>query len=219
MAAAGLSGVLYFAAKAPRPGAVKTRLAPALGPPGAARVYRGFLRDIAERFTGSGLEAGWFVPPGDWPEVARAIAAGPATRVRIQRGITWAERQQNLFRDASAAGEMPLVLAATDSPQLRVGDVAAAFDALEAADVVLGPTHDGGYYLVGMRQNHEILAGAAMSTADALSEVVRRARKLGLAVTTLPPTFDVDHPQDLDRLLAEVRERFDLRHTREALGA
>lgn len=203
----------YLAAKAPRPGHVKTRLIPELGAEAAARLYRGFLLDLADRFPA----AGWFVEPGAGVEIAALVENGCRPPLRWQRGEDWAVRQHNLFADTAAAGELPLVLAASDSPQLEPALVEAAFAGLERADLVFGPTFDGGYYLVGMRRPADVLLDVPMSTGSALECACRRAREQGLSAVQLPPTFDVDTPADLELLRAELERRPDLRHTAAAL--
>lgn len=209
-----IPGTFFLAAKLPVPGRVKTRLAPLLGPAGAADLYRAFLLDLGERFP----EAGWFVEPGAWPELSALITHSPAAPVRHQHGATWADRQHRLFSEAAKSGELPLVLAASDSPHLEVTRVEAAFTALRHADIVFGPTFDGGYYLVGMQRSSDVLLEAAMSTETALDDALARARSQGLRVALLEPTFDVDIPSDLALLAAEVGRRRDLTHTARAMS-
>lgn len=207
---------LYFAAKAPLAGEAKTRLGSSIGMNAAATLYFAFLRDIAERFVSTKFRTGWCIAPGSKPHLAPLIRS--TARVRVQRGDSWAERQANLFRDCAAEGEMRVVLAATDSPQLPHPRLEEAFAALDANDVVLGPTHDGGYYLIGMRGFHDVLEGVEMSTTSALDEVRERAGSQGISVALLEPEFDVDAADDLIRLSEEVSRRDDLAHTAAALA-
>ena len=218
LARKGRGGVsrLYFAAKAPIAGQVKTRLGAAIGMQEAATLYEAFLRDLVSRFRNVPYEIAWHVTPGSWPRL-RPLAAS-AYAVRVQRGRGWAERQANLFRDCDAAGEGPIVLAATDSPQLEPARVDEAFAALESHDVVFGPTLDGGYYLVGMRRFHDIFSRAHMSRTSTLAELKERAGNLSLSVIELDLEFDVDTEEDLDQLMREVSRRQDLRWTARALG-
>lgn len=207
---------LYLAAKAPIAGQVKTRLGASIGMYEAATLYEGFVRDLVARFAGVSYEIAWYVTPGSWSHL-RPLAAR-ADAVRVQRGHGWAARQANLFRDCDASREGQVILMATDSPQLQPARVDAAFAALESHDVVFGPTLDGGYYLVGMRRFHDIFAGAAMSKASTLVEMIRRAGSHRLTVHQLDPEFDVDTEQDLDLLAREVSRRQDLRWTALALS-
>jgi glycosyltransferase A (GT-A) superfamily protein (DUF2064 family) len=93
-----------------------------------------------------------------------------------------------------------------------------AFDLLVSHDLVLGPTFDGGYYLVGMRGPWEVLGGVRMSTDTVFADIVRRAEQQGLSVASLAPTFDVDEVQDLARLAEVVARRHDLPATRAVLA-
>lgn len=206
---------LYFAAKAPLPGQAKTRLGATIGPARAADLYRAFLVDLCARFEEAPFEVAWYAAPGSWPAIS-AIAG--AAFQREQRGEGWAERQANLFREAGSAGEGAVVLAATDSPQLTPDRVAQAFTALERNDLVLGPTRDGGYYLVGMNQFEDVLSGVSMSTACVLEEVLRQAAARQLRVALLAVEFDVDTAADLELLEAEVGRRDDLPATAAALS-
>ena len=217
LAARGAGGMnrLYFAAKAPVPGEVKTRLGTSIGMARAATLYSSFLLDIVERFMNAPFEVAWHVTPGSWPHLEPLV--GRTNMIRTQRGVTWAERQTYLFKECHADDEERVVLAATDSPQLTVSSVEAAFAALDTHDAVFGPTPDGGYYLVGMRGFHDILANAPMSAVSTLDQVLRRARLHGLSVALLQPEFDVDVAADLGRLAQEARRRPDLAHTAAAL--
>ena len=210
--------MLYIAAKSLRPGHAKTRLRPALGVSGAATLYRSFLRDLAARFAAAPFPVSWYVEPGTWPELAHVVGGGWKGVIEQGPG-DWTHRQRALFRGAAARGEQPVVLIASDSPQLRVSVVARAFDLLERHDVVLGPVLDGGYYLIGMRGWHDVLGGIGMSTSTVLDEVVARTRDLGLSLAVLERTFDVDVAGDLPRLRRAVCRRADLSWTAAALAA
>ncbi|MDQ3066373.1 MAG: TIGR04282 family arsenosugar biosynthesis glycosyltransferase [Actinomycetota bacterium] len=204
-AGAGAGTALYIAAKAPQPGQVKTRLARAIGDEAAASLYSAFLDDLAGRFP----DASWFVTsPEDWAGWPRPTLAQPAG--------DWTERQSALFRGAPARGESRVVLIASDSPQLPAATVAEAFRLLETHDVVLGPVRDGGYYLIGMRGWHDVLAGVAMSTSSVLEEVVACARARGLSLALVEPTYDVDEVDDL-ALLGD--DHAEMPATRAALAA
>lgn len=210
--------MLYVAAKAPLAGEAKTRLEPALGPSGAAALYRGFLRDLAARFVDAPYPVSWYVAPGAWAELEPLVGAG-WNGVLEQGPGDWTERQRTLFRDAAGRGERPVVLIASDSPHLSVETVGEAFALLEGHDVVLGPVLDGGYYLIGMNGWHDVLAGVGMSTATVLDEIAACCRSLGCSLALLEATFDVDVAGDLPRLRRALEDRADLPWTAAALAA
>jgi len=216
-----VSDTLYIAAKVPEAGLAKTRLGAAIGYEAAATLYGAFLRDLAERFLDGPYALNWYItPPDSWPRIAAILPpAGRCARVIAQGGGDWTERQRALFRDAAARGEDTVVLMASDSPQLPVAAVTAAVDQLDRHDVVLGPTLDGGYYLLGMRGWHDVLDGVQMSTDSVLDRIVARAHGLGLSVGRLASTFDIDTVDDLQHLWPLLDERTDLEATRAAMLA
>jgi len=209
-----VTSALYIAAKAPRPGHVKTRLAAAIGEQAAAELYRAFLRDLAARFP----EAGWYVTPlSEW-RAARDSHSVRSGRVLGQPAGDWTARQRALFRGAAARGEKRVVLIASDSPQLRSEVVGEAFRLLDRHDLVLGPVGDGGYYLIGMRGWHDVLAGIPMSTDAVLDEILESAAARGLSVGMVESTYDVDEVDDLELLELDASARDDLPATRAALA-
>lgn len=220
-----VSRQLYIAAKAPRPGLAKTRLAAALGDEAALVLYRAFLADLAARFREGPFPLGWYVTPADaWIDLAAICGAGAdpsaasgwAAPVLDQGGGDWTERQRRLFAGMPARGETRTILTASDSPQMSRQVVANAFVGLERHDVVLGPVHDGGYYLIGMNGPHDVLAGVRMSTGTVSEEIAARCRALGLSLGLVEPLFDVDDVGDLERLSGELA---DCPATRQAIQA
>ena len=210
--------ILYVAAKAPREGVAKTRLGREVGHGTAVGLYRAFLRDLAARFSGAPFPVGWYVtPPDAWADLAPLVDGYGEPRVLFQGDGDWTERQRDLFRGAAGRGEERTVLVASDSPQLDVGVVEEAFRALEEHEIVVGPTHDGGYYLIGMRGWHDVLHNIPMSTNTVLDDIAARARASGLSVGWVETTFDVDEVEDLDHLRGLVTRRADLAATRAAL--
>ena len=217
---------LYIAAKAPRPGFAKTRLAGLIGDHAALDLYRAFLRDLGTRLASFPREyggtLGWYItPPEAWPEIAPFVGTPDlATNVRVvaQGAGDWTARQDALFAGAASRGETRTVLIASDSPQITTATIASAFRALATHDLVLGPVLDGGYYLVGMRGWHDVLRGVAMSTGTVTAEIATRAIALGLKVGWVPPTFDIDELADLDQLRPLAAARPDLAATRAALS-
>ena len=121
-----MSDRCFIAAKAPRPGFAKTRLAAAIGPERALGLYRAFLQDLADRFAGAPFALGWYVtPPDAWAELAPLVRrAGIAPRIVAQPAGGWGERQSALFRTAASRGEERTVLIASDSPQVTPAVVA-----------------------------------------------------------------------------------------------
>lgn len=218
-----MTGRLYIAARAPRPGFTKTRMGKVIGHENAARLYRAFLADLAARFARAPFAVGWYVtPPDAWPEIRRCLwRSSSSTVVLRQPAGDWAERQRALFAAMDRRREERTVLIASDSPQLSAETVSAAFDILNERDLVLGPVHDGGYYLIGMRSpaTAALFEGVQMSTDDVLRRLAQRASELGLTTGFVESTFDVDEVADLEPLARLALERSDLLATRLALRA
>jgi rSAM/selenodomain-associated transferase 1 len=214
---------LYIAAKAPRPGFAKTRLARGVGQRAALGLYRAFLRDLGARFVAlpADYALGWYItPPDAWPDLAPLVTSpGARTSMCIlaQGDGDWATRQDSLFAGAAARGEERTILIASDSPHLTVEVVVAAFHQLDRHDLVLGPVADGGYYLIGMKGWCDILHGVPMSTGSVLRDLIARARAQGHSVGLVAPTFDIDEASDLDRLRRLAATRADLAATYAAL--
>ena len=109
----------------------------------------------------------------------------------------------------STRGYEQIVVLGSDSPQVPAAWIARAFAALETHAAIIGPAHDGGYYLLGQRAAPEpvdLFTGIAMSTPSVCAETVRRAQMAGLQVAYLPATFDVDEASDLTRLSEALQQ-------------
>lgn len=210
-----MKDALYIIARAPRAGFAKTRLAADIGDERAIALYKAFLADLAARFSDSRCPLGWYVtPPDGWTEISSLVGGGG--RVLFQGEGDLTKRQRDLFLGAGERGEGRTVLMAADSPQIEAGVVEEAFRLLGERDVVLGPTYDGGYYLVAMSRPHDVFDGP-MSTGTELDDVISRAERSGLTVGLLEATFDIDVADDLRHLIGPAGGRSDLAATRAAL--
>jgi rSAM/selenodomain-associated transferase 1 len=190
--------VLLIFARYPAPGKVKTRLARTIGEPAAASLYRAFLADLARRFGRARLAVRWLVAPPD-PGFAALLGLRPASCLE-QSGDDLGERMHDAIRRMQDAGSRRVVVIGSDSPQIPLASVERALDLLDDADLVLGPADDGGYYLIAMQEPHDVFAGVEWGTRSVLRATKARARRLGLRVAELEPSFDVDREADLDRL-------------------
>lgn len=196
---------LVIMAKAPRPGAVKTRLTRSLSVEAAAELYRCFLEDtIALARSLSDVQVAILCPASDVADLTK-FARG-AVEVVPQKGDGLAAGLTSVFAHFTARGPQRVVAFNSDSPHLPVSILGAAFESLTAHEVVVGPTHDGGYYLVGANAAHPTLFDSdGMGTKGALDALLARARALQLSVAFTVPFYDVDVEGDLTRLAAELR--------------
>src|SRR5437879_4025275 len=193
-------------AKAPRGGEVKTRLCPPLSLADAAELYRRFLLDRIEP-VGARRTAGLAV--AYTPTEARTFfeEIAPGFVLVPQRGADLGDRLANTLGTLLERGHRGALAIDSDTPTLPLGFLQQALDLVMTPeiDVVLGPTEDGGYYLIGLRTVHrELFEAMAWSTREVLPETVRRAGAKGLRVACLPTWYDIDTPDDLARLRASL---------------
>ena len=199
-------------AKASTAGKTKTRLVPPLTETEAAELNTAFLRDAADNILSAAAAAGirgWmaFSPRG----------AEPFFRSHLPQSIglfeTVAPTLGECLHHAAAtllhAGHGAVCLVNSDSPTLPVGYLVTAATALAAPGdrIVLGPSTDGGYYLIGMNRLHPgLFEDISWSTDQVLSQTLVRAADLGLPVVSLPAWYDVDDAETLQTLVGEVLE-------------
>lgn len=191
-------------AKAPQAGTVKTRLCPPLSPQTAAELYRAFLLDkIAQVRQLTQARATIAYTPEDSRPFFAALA--PDCLLIPQQGAELGARLINSFAQCFAAGYTSVLAIDSDTPHLPVAYLQQAVDliALPQTDLVLGPTEDGGYYLIGLRAVYrELFEHMPWSTAAVVPETLRRAEALGLQLTWVPSWFDIDTAEELQRLQA-----------------
>jgi len=197
--------LLVIMAKAPRPGVVKTRLAACLPLPGILDLYRCLLGDtIALAQSLEGIETAVMSPAGDVEKLYGVVDLGVPVVAQTGEGLGAA--LTSVFAHFTAAGRRRVVAFNCDSPHLPPSALLSAFEALASCDVVVGPTHDGGYYLVGATVAHPgLFAGSSMGTTSALEALLARVRSLSLTVRFTDPFYDIDVPEDLNQLVEDLR--------------
>ncbi len=189
---------LYLFTRYPTPGRTKTRLIPALGASGAARLHRRLVRQTLEtladfqrqtnvdcriRYDGAGAAAmigwlglGWCCEPQGEGDLGQRMAAAVAA-------------------DESSGAR---VIIGSDCPGITPAHLDAAFRSLEHHDLVLGPAADGGYWLIGLRHPcPELFVGVNWGTERVLSQTLAIARAQGLRTHLLETLTDIDQPEDL----------------------
>lgn len=205
-------------AKAPQAGEVKTRLCPPLTLEAAAALYRGFLLDTIAKIAALGTAQ----PIMSYaPASGEAFFAGAVPHwIRLpQHGADLGARMHNCFTQLLAQGYDHVLLTGSDLPTLppAIFRQAIQLAASPQIDVILGPSEDGGYYLIGLRAPCPALfEGMTWSTSEVLAETVRRATRVGLRIAYLPTWYDIDTPADLTRLQAALKQPYThaLHHTR-----
>jgi rSAM/selenodomain-associated transferase 1 len=206
----GSNRVLVIMAKAPRPGEVKTRLTPSLSPAAVTAFYCCLLDDtLALARSLSDVEVAIMCPDSDVNELAQLAGeqlAGNEASVVAQKGEGLAAGLASVFAHFAEGHQRRIIAFNSDSPHLPHSVLEDAFETLATHDVVVGPTHDGGYYLVGAKASHPTLfAHDGMGTSSALERLLSRARALELSVGLAAPFYDIDVVDDLTRLAEELR--------------
>jgi rSAM/selenodomain-associated transferase 1 len=201
------SRALGIMGKVPVPGAVKTRLTPPLTASQAALLYRAFLRDsilIGLALRSCSVDV-VYPPDIDARLLAELCPRGVGLLTQVGRGLGQALR--GAFHHQWSLGRREVVLICSDAPTLPADYVEAAFQALErdACDVVLGPADDGGYYLIGLRDDHpELFEDVSWSSSQVMRQTLQRATEANLRVTHLPAWYDVDDEAGLARLIDDL---------------
>ena len=197
---------LIVMAKEPSPGKTKTRLSPPLSQEEAKEFYQCSLLDTLElmRRVDSVVPVIAYSPPEGLRYFQTIAPRGFALVPQIGKDL--GERLDHVLREHLRSEQQRAVVMNSDGPTLPVEYVQQAFLHLDdpSVDVVLGPSDDGGYYLIGLRRPCSALFDVIMSTATVLRETLERAEQRGLRAVCLPSWFDVDTPEDLRRLSTEI---------------
>ncbi len=194
--------ILVFA-RAPVAGLAKTRLIPALGPEGAARLQAALLEDALRRARAAGPGALELWGTGDDPQGwLPAAAARYGASLHEQCDGDLGARMQAALARATGSGA-PALIMGTDAPGLSPASIERAGDSLARHDAVLVPALDGGYVLLGVRQAPpSLFTGIDWGTDRVLEATRARMRALAWHVDERPAGWDVDRPEDLERLRA-----------------
>lgn len=196
--------ILFF--KYPEHGSVKTRLARSLGDDLTYELYSHFLADIATM--AGDVEAEKVMAYAGADDVV--FPNFPTVRVIRQRGKDIGERMYNAFLDVFALGFKRAVLIGSDCPDLPARMINKAFTKLAAADVVLGPGTDGGYYLIGCNRDclcKSMFSGIPWSTNAVFIETLKCVAQAGFVCAQLEPWSDIDEIDDLKQYYMRNRNR------------
>ncbi len=212
---------LSVLARAPEKGRVKTRLGQTYSAEQRLAIYTAMLRDVLEQAASvqdrfDRLSVYW---------TAKSIPCPPPDLARdfeeldhfLQRGEDLGSRMYNVMADEFHRGTQAVVVIGCDSPHLPRVFLARAADLLQSAEVVLGPSEDGGYYLIGAsRLLREPFMGVRWSTSEVLSTTLDILERKKVRVALLPSWYDLDRPEDLRRFWS-TPVRTEARHLRQVL--
>lgn len=184
-------------AKQPLPGEVKTRLVPAIGAEGAALLAQGFLEDTLQCISSL-----------NWVRPILACTGPASVHLNCERWIQvegdLGTRQENVLRRALESSHCAILIG-TDCPGLPPSLLEQTRNFLAHFDAVLGPSLDGGYYLIALRYcPHGLFSGILWSQKDTFTQTLLKLQDAGMRVAVLDPWFDVDTPEDLAGLTARI---------------
>ncbi|WP_232321451.1 TIGR04282 family arsenosugar biosynthesis glycosyltransferase [Picosynechococcus sp. PCC 7117] len=181
----------------PVPGQTKTRLIPALGAEGAATLQRHLTEHTLKTVEVlKNIEISIYFSGGTTTQMAAWL--GEQWHYQAQQGQDLGDRLIHAFQTSEQQDYDKTVVIGIDCPGITDEILAAAFDKLDAAEVVLGPAVDGGYYLIGLRQNIAALfTEMPWGTAQVFSATEARCQQLNLSLALLPILQDIDEPADL----------------------
>lgn len=178
-------------AKPPEQGKVKTRLARDVGDSEALKVYQALLHHTMEIASDSDAELQAFLAwePGSWEG-----------SFKIQKGESLGDKMWSAFRDTSDSGFDQMIMIGADCPGLTGDHINHAADLLKTHDLVLGPSEDGGYYLIGVNGLYkELFTDMPWSTEALMEATMSKADELGLRIHLLEELNDIDTLEDLEK--------------------
>jgi rSAM/selenodomain-associated transferase 1 len=193
--------------KYPEPGEVKTRLGKKIGFPEAAMLYRHCLADLIPMLSSLDIDIRYYIGQAERVRQFRDEWRLPKACFR-QSGEMLGDRMINAFRETFEQGFDSAVLIGSDSPQLSPPLLNVAFDTLLKADVVIGPSIDGGYYLFGCRRSSfrpEFFQGIEWSSPRVYESTMSAIKISNQTVVELPHMQDIDNFEDFDRFLTTYR--------------
>jgi len=188
--------IILFA-RDPVVGQVKTRLHPFLSEALIFELYTRFLEDSIQKI-GRVKSVDRFIGvyPADASGFFSRLGGEFPLQIFSQEGKDLGEKMLNAFQKRFLEGYEQVVLIGSDSPSLPVAYIEQALDSTK--DLILGPSTDGGYYLIGMSGKPvDVFAGVAWGSDTVLAQTLDRLKQTGNSLHLLPPWYDVDHPQDL----------------------
>jgi rSAM/selenodomain-associated transferase 1 len=195
---------LVIMARYPEPGKTKTRLARALGDVETAQLYQAFLTDLARRFYDGDYIVHWAFTPAhvDYAAFVRTLTPVANQQVHCfpQQGADFGSRLLSVFQWTYQQGFSRTILIGSDSPHISHDLIKQAYTALDEVDVVLGPSDDGGYYLIAMRKPYDVFSGIPMSTSVVTEMTLTSALQQGLTTRLIDQLYDIDELPDLLRL-------------------
>lgn len=197
---------LIIFTRVPLPGKTKTRLMPFLNGDECAALHTCFLKDIYQKAEKTDAAVFVFYTPEDEKKLLGEIL-GTEDNFFPQEGEDLGERMKNAIDHVLSEGYEKAILVGTDIPQMEESAWEQAFDALDEYDIVIHPTQDGGYYLIGMKKTYEsIWKVERYGTNTVIQDTLSCMKKAGLRVAAGQIYYDVDEKEDLCKLWKDIEK-------------
>ncbi len=195
---------LIVFAKIPQPNKVKTRLTTVLSPEEAAELYDAFLKDALDVYLSMALDVRLYFSPSDL-EVPAELQPDGVT-IYWQKGEDLGARMATAFAETFIEGYQEAVIIGTDHPTLPPAFLEQAYQVMAAPKAIsIGPSEDGGYYLLGMNAFYsEVFQHMTYSHDQVFADTLERIRNTDATLHVLPEWYDVDEPETLHRLIKDV---------------
>ena len=202
--------------KYPEPGKVKTRLSKSIGNKNAVTLYKLFVETLLNRVTPNECNYNisvFFSPKEKQEEIKEWL--GDKYKLYPQSGNNLGERISNAFNKTYDMGSKKSIIIGSDTPALKKSLILEAYELLSENDVIIGPTKDGGYYLLGLShtsnsfekfRDSSIFTGIEWSTEHVFDQTVAKLKQSSLSYKTLPEYYDIDQIEDLYLLKQEISQ-------------
>lgn len=206
------NNLLIIFMKAPVNGTFKTRLQPQLSQEIITELYKAMGMDLIRNLGHSpnfDLHI-YYWPEKKLPEMKKWL--GTNVRYVPQKGLDLGERLLDAFEASFSLGYKNVCVIGSDLPTLAEGLVRESFEHLKSFDMVIGPSKDGGYYLIALKELHSILfESISWSTDKVLLQTLNNSSKIGLSVKRMKTENDIDSFEDLKRLYRQVQKKIDFK--------
>ncbi|CCK81433.1 TIGR04282 family arsenosugar biosynthesis glycosyltransferase [Desulfobacula toluolica] len=202
-----ISKAIIVFLRAPEEGRVKTRLSRGLSNAFVLELYKAFVCDTLEALALTGDKHLYFWPRGKEKILQKWL--GTQYQYSLQQGEDIGQRMANAFVDIFKKGYDSALLVGTDIPELSTNLICLAYDALQTKDAVIGPSSDGGYYLIGFEKSaflKNMFDGIDWSTSAVMDQTIKIMNRMSIRYKLLEEMNDIDTPADFNALIERVKK-------------
>ncbi len=194
-------------AKAPISGMVKTRLQPQISPGHSAMLQEAMIKDAIAKMDGiKKVEKFIYFWPKEEKSIFESLVANLSFKLCCQRGVDLGEKMENSFKYLFRQGFSKILIIGVDSPTFPVEYINKAYEKLNKTELVIGPSADGGYYLIGLKEKaYPLFSGVEWGSSKVLLQTEELIRKHKIKLSLLPVHYDIDTFEDIIFLRTHLR--------------